>query len=174
MARRCRAEEFSRLAALLRNAVPDINITTDIIVGFPGETDAEWAETLDFAERTGFGNIHIFPFSPRSGTAAAEMGNPVSGAVKKSRVQALHELSARLQRAFLEPRVGRSFSVLWEGARTLASGTQEICGYTPNYLKVVLAGSSVSRLSYGITPITADRIAPSGDCLMGREPAISR
>ncbi len=77
MARRCKSSEFELLSLQGRAAVPDLNITTDIIVGFPGETEQEWRETLEHVERIGFGHLHIFPFSPRSGTKAARMPDPV-------------------------------------------------------------------------------------------------
>jgi threonylcarbamoyladenosine tRNA methylthiotransferase MtaB len=64
MARRCRTDEFARLAQEARARVPDINLTTDIIAGFPGETEAEWRQTLDFVSSIGFGQVHIFPTPP--------------------------------------------------------------------------------------------------------------
>ncbi|MGZ8217263.1 tRNA (N(6)-L-threonylcarbamoyladenosine(37)-C(2))-methylthiotransferase MtaB [Methylomagnum sp.] len=162
MARRCRTAEFADLAGRLRAAVPDMNITTDIIVGFPGETDAEWADSLAFAEKMAFGGIHIFSYSPRAGTAAADMANPVHGEVKKARSRALHELAERQKRAFFAKHVGREFPVLWEGTRTSADGRTEIYGYTPNYVKVGMVVESAG-LSYRVTMARLVRVAESGE-----------
>jgi threonylcarbamoyladenosine tRNA methylthiotransferase MtaB len=165
MARRCRTTEFAGLVAALRAAVPDIHISTDLIVGFSGETEAEWAETLAFAERIGFGHTHIFSFSPRAGTAAAGMANPVSGEIKKARSQALHQLAERQKREMLRRFVGREFPILWEGARTGEDGRTEIFGYTPNYLKVGMAAPEGAALSYCITPARLLDVAAGGDHL---------
>jgi threonylcarbamoyladenosine tRNA methylthiotransferase MtaB len=166
MARRCRTAEFAGLAGRLRAAVPDINLTTDIIVGFPGETDAEWAESLAFVEGMAFGGLHIFSYSPRAGTAAADMADPVHGEVKKARGRALHELAERHRRAFYAAHLGREFPVLWEGTRTGADGRTEIHGYTPNYVKV---GMAVGRagLSYQVTPARLAAVAESGEFVWG-------
>jgi threonylcarbamoyladenosine tRNA methylthiotransferase MtaB len=163
MARRCRTAEFAGLVAGLRNAVPDIHISTDLIVGFPGETEAEWADTLAFVETIGFGHIHIFSFSPRAGTAAADMANPVSAAIKKARSQELHRRAERQRRAMLRGFLGREFPVLWEGTRTREDGRSEIFGYTPNYLKVGMTAPDGAALSYRITPVRLTDIADTGD-----------
>ncbi|SMF94922.1 threonylcarbamoyladenosine tRNA methylthiotransferase MtaB [Methylomagnum ishizawai] len=165
MARRCRTGDFAALVAGLRAAVPDINITTDLIVGFPGESAAEWAETLEFVERTGFGAIHIFGFSPRTGTAAASMPNPVHGEVKQARGRALHALAERQRRETLAQYVGREFPVLWEGVRREDDGRGVIYGYTPNYLRVGMAVSGECDLSYRVTTVRVMGLADGGDCL---------
>lgn len=165
MARRCRTAEFATLVKNLRDAVPDIHISTDLIVGFPGETETDWAETLAFVEAMDFGQIHIFSFSPRAGTAAADMANPVPGKVKKIRSQVLHHLAERQKRAMLQRFVGREFPVLWEGTRTGADGRTEIYGYTPNYLKAGMAAPDGAALSYRITPVRLAKVADGGDYL---------
>lgn len=165
MARRCRTEEFARLVRRFRAAVPDLNLTTDLIVGFPGETDAEWAEGLAFVESMAFGHIHIFSFSPRAGTAAAAMPHPVHGEVKKARAQALHELAGRQRRTFLSSLAGREFPVLWEGVKDSGDGCAEIYGYTPNYARVGLAVEPGADLSYRVTHARLLGLAESGDYL---------
>ena len=85
MSRRCHTADFRALVAQARAAVPDINITTDIIVGFPGETAKEWQETLAFVEAVHFGHIHIFAYSPRAGTKAANLPDPITRGVKRER-----------------------------------------------------------------------------------------
>lgn len=169
MARRCRTAEFAGLAERLRQAIPDINITTDLIVGFPGETEAEWAETLAFVEHIGFGHIHVFSFSPRVGTAAAALPNPVHGDIKKARSRVLHELAARQQRAFNTRHVGRTLPVLWEGVRPTDTGETWIFGYTPNYLKVGMPESADTgaSLSYSIAPARLTEVAAAGHFVLG-------
>lgn len=169
MARRCKTAEFAALADRLRRAVPDLNITTDLIVGFPGETAAEWAETLAFVEPLGFGHIHVFSFSPRAGTAAAALPNPVPDAIKKTRSRSLHELALRQQRHFSARQVGRTLPVLWEGVRPAPDGEPWIFGYTPNYLKVGMPGSAAqtASLSYTIAPARLTAVATAGSYVHG-------
>ncbi|MCU0735577.1 MAG: tRNA (N(6)-L-threonylcarbamoyladenosine(37)-C(2))-methylthiotransferase MtaB [Methylotetracoccus sp.] len=131
MARRCRTVDFAHLLAQARAAVPDVNITTDVIVGFPGETETHWAESLDFIEAMAFGHVHIFGYSPRAGTAAAALPGPVPTAMKKARSVALHERARQMKRAYQGRFLGRVFPVLIEGPD---SGQPE--GYTPNYMRV--------------------------------------
>lgn len=132
MARRCWRDDFLRLTGQARSAIPELNLTTDIIVGFPGESEVDWQETLELVERVGFGDLHIFPFSPREGTAAAGLSDPVPHAIKHARVRELHELGRRLKRELLERHVGWAGPVLWEATRR--DGRH--WGYTPNYLRV--------------------------------------
>ncbi|PKM35003.1 MAG: tRNA (N(6)-L-threonylcarbamoyladenosine(37)-C(2))-methylthiotransferase MtaB [Gammaproteobacteria bacterium HGW-Gammaproteobacteria-10] len=137
MARRCKTEEFSEIVTGLRTAVPHFNITTDIIVGFPGETEQEWHESLDFIENTGFGHIHIFAYSRREGTKAATLPNQIPEAVKKQRSRELHELTETMKRQFQSENIGRTTPVLWESqTEPLDNGKHRIFGYTPNYLRV--------------------------------------
>jgi threonylcarbamoyladenosine tRNA methylthiotransferase MtaB len=137
MARRCKTDEFSAIVNRLRMQMPHFNITTDIIVGFPGETEQEWRDSFDFIERTGFGHIHIFTYSPREGTKAATLPDQLFNEIKKQRSQQLHELADSMKRQFFEANVGHSFPVLWEGySEELDAGKKRVFGYTPNYLRV--------------------------------------
>ena len=137
MARRCRTTEFARLAEQARAAVPGLNITTDIIVGFPGETESEWAETLDFVEAIGFGQIHAFCYSPRNGTRAAVLPGRVDAATTRRRAQELRDLGKLLRRRVLKEQTGACAAVLREaGPRT--AGPNELFGYTPNYLPILV------------------------------------
>ena len=122
MARRCKTTEFTQLVQQARAAIPNFNVTTDIIVGFPGETEAEWQETLSFVEQLGFGHVHIFSYSPRAGTKAAGLVNPVSEAVKKQRSQELHQLAERSQQHWLTQQLGQRVPVLWERCRGQDAG----------------------------------------------------
>lgn len=137
MARRCKTSEFSAIVNRLRAQIPHFNVTTDIIVGFPGETEQEWRESFDFIEQTGFGHVHIFTYSPREGTKAAALPDQLSNEVKKRRSQQLHELADNMKRRVFEANVGNEFPVLWEGySEALDAGKKRVFGYTPNYLRV--------------------------------------
>ncbi len=168
MARRCHTTEFSGLVQRLRAAVPDLNVTTDVIVGFPGETEAEWSETLAFAEAIGFGHMHVFSFSPRTGTAAARLPAPVAGDIKKARSRALHALADAQRAAFAARFEGRTLPILWEGTRRLDDGSAMIFGYTPNYLKVgrPITPEAGAELSYRITPARLGGWSEHGDYLL--------
>ena len=137
MARRCKTEEFAAIVKQLYSQIPHFNITTDIIVGFPGETEAEWQNSFDFIKRTGFGHIHIFTYSSREGTKAATLPNQVANEIKKQRSQQLHELANHMKLKFWRDNIGNEFPVLWEGySEPLEGGKQRVYGYTPNYLRV--------------------------------------
>lgn len=137
MARRCKTSEFAGIVSELRQINPLFNITSDIIVGFPGETDQEWRESFEFIERTGFGQLHIFTYSPRTGTKAAILPHSVPDAVKKQRSRELHQLSDRMRKQFYQANLGQQLSVLWEGyTEPVDADKQRVFGYTPNYLKV--------------------------------------
>jgi threonylcarbamoyladenosine tRNA methylthiotransferase MtaB len=137
MARRCKTEEFSAIVSQLRVQIPHFNITTDIIVGFPGETEEEWQDSFNFIKQIGFGHIHIFTYSKREGTKAASLPDQVNNEVKKQRSRQLHELAEEMKLKFFECNVGNEFPVLWEGySEPLDNGMQRVFGYTPNYLRV--------------------------------------
>lgn len=137
MARRCKTEEFAEIVRQLREKIPHFNITTDIIVGFPAETEQEWQDSFSFIEKLGFGHIHIFTYSKRDGTKAATLPEQIHNDVKKQRSQALHDLAQRLKQQFYSENLGAVFPVLWEGySEPLADGKQRVFGYTPNYLRV--------------------------------------
>ena len=138
MARRCKTEEFSDIAAQARAAIPHFNLTTDIIVGFPGETEQEWQQSITFIEQLEFGHIHIFSYSPRAGTRAATLPNQVANDIKKQRSRELHQLAEHMRQKQFQENIGHSFPVLWEGQKQiLDNGKLRVFGYTPNYLRVV-------------------------------------
>lgn len=137
MARRCKTSEFSAITNRLRAQIPNFNITTDIIVGFPGETDQEWRESCDFIRQTGFGHMHIFTYSSREGTKASTMPNQVSDSIKKLRSRELHQLADEMKLGFLSENIGKKYPVLWEGYCEPLSGNKKLVfGYTPNYIRV--------------------------------------
>ena len=137
MARRCKTEEFTAIVSQLRTQIPNFNITTDIIVGFPGETGQEWQDSFDFIKQTGFGHIHIFTYSRREGTKAASLPNQVTNEIKKQRSRQLHQLADEMKLKFCRDNIGNEFPVLWEGySEPVEGGKQQVFGYTPNYLRV--------------------------------------
>ena len=137
MSRRCKTDDYSAIVRRLRAQVPDINLTSDIIVGFPGETEQEWQESLKYIEKTGFGDLHIFSYSSRTGTKAASLPHPVDEPVKKQRSRELHQLAEKLKRNYLSEQVGKRFPVLWEGhSEVIDRNSKRVFGYTPNYIRV--------------------------------------
>ncbi|MGZ8226729.1 MAG: tRNA (N(6)-L-threonylcarbamoyladenosine(37)-C(2))-methylthiotransferase MtaB [Methylococcaceae bacterium] len=137
MARRCKTEEFAAIVEQLRTQIPHFNITTDIIVGFPGETEQEWQDSFAFIKQIGFGHIHIFTYSRREGTKAAALPNQLSEEIKKQRSQQLHKLANDMKQQFCEENIGKEFPVLWEGYSEPANDSKKrVFGYTPNYLRV--------------------------------------
>lgn len=170
MARRCRSSEFRELAAQARDRATDLNLTTDIIVGFPGETAEDFAHTLEMVEEIGFGHVHIFTYSARAGTAAAALPSQVPEPVKKERSAQLHALAARCKRRTLERFVGRRFEVLWEGEPTQDRETGwRFSGYTPNYLRVSTQTPAGCLLTNRITPVRITAV--DGDGLIGTAPS---
>lgn len=137
MARRTTQASFAALVEVARARIPDLAITTDIIVGFPGETEAEFAASLRFVEAMQFARLHVFPYSPRPGTAAARMPHQVPEEVKRERKAQMLALSEQLERAFQQRHIGRVADVLWESARAATPQGFVWAGYTGNYLRVV-------------------------------------
>jgi len=132
MGRRVTTRQYARLVEAARAAIPDLALTTDVMVGFPGEDEAAFAESLAFVERMGFARLHVFPFSPRPGTPAAGMADQVPRPVRRERARRMRELGARLAERFRRRFVGREREVLWERRR--ADGLWY--GLTDNYLRV--------------------------------------
>ncbi len=137
MARRCKTSDYKKLLEKARSCIADFNVTTDIIVGFPGESENEWLQSLDFIEACEFSHIHIFPYSARQGTRAASLPDQIQSITKKLRTQQLHTLATRMRRDILSNYIGRKFPVLLENQtdNTQKDGLAYLA-YTPNYLKV--------------------------------------
>ena len=143
MKRRYTSAEYLALVEKLRDVFPGCSITTDIMVGFPGETDEEFAESMAFAEKVGFAKIHVFPYSIRKGTVAAMRPNQVVPQVKSARAKEMSALADRLERQFLESQVGTVQTVLIE-KRT----SPDYCsGFTGSYIPVRIYGEDIPRHS---------------------------
>lgn len=167
MARRCKTAEFARLVDTARGAVPLFNVTTDLIVGFPGESGQEWQQTMDFVERTGFGHVHIFPFSPRAGTKAARLPGQVDALTRKARSRELHALAASLKRDALSQHPGRSAEVLWEQESSPGSGHWS--GYTPHYHRIT--GWRAGGGAADIRRVRIDAVSADGAKLLAADEA---
>jgi threonylcarbamoyladenosine tRNA methylthiotransferase MtaB len=140
--------QFRRSVRQLREMVPEIGITTDLIVGFPGETEAEFEEGCDFVREIGFSKLHVFPFSPRRNTAAAEMGEQVHPRVKERRAATLREIGEKLSGTFARRHVGQDLRVLVEQVeREEPDGTRLWSGLTGNYLRVYVPAAQDRDLS---------------------------
>lgn len=124
--------KFKTLLADIKTRVPDIAITTDVIVGFPGETEADFETTCKFAESCGFSKMHIFPFSARKGTPAEKFAGAVTEAVKKERADILGRIDETMHKAFLQAMVGQTAEVLFEQP----AGEDYFEGLTGNYQRV--------------------------------------
>ncbi len=136
MARNTTPKKFAQLIRAARNAIPGVAITTDVIVGFPGESDAEFSESLAYVKEMEFADGHIFTYSERQGTAAAMMGNPVQNAIRKERNKMMRktvEESAALYRSSF---LGQKMDVLWESEQAMEDESVLAVGLTDNYLRV--------------------------------------
>ena len=135
MNRKYTTEEFENVVNLLRKYIKDISITTDIIVGFPGETTEEFDKTYEYLKRIELSKMHIFKYSPRTGTRAEKMENQVDGNIKEERSKALIKLNEINEKKFIDRFIGEDMEVLYEQQCNNKEGYYE--GYTPNYIKVI-------------------------------------
>lgn len=149
MNRKYDTERFRHVADKLREAFPGCSLTTDIIVGFPGETDEEFIESVDFAREIGFAKIHVFPYSLRKGTIAAEMPQVKPG-VRSDRVDLLTAAAKELELAFLESQIGTTHTVLVEKQQS----KEYSHGFTESYVPVRIYGVELPRHTLADIKIT--------------------
>lgn len=135
MNRRYSAEEYRQAVALLREAYPDVAVTTDIIVGFPGETEEDHKASLAFVEEIGFAESHVFRYSKMEGTVAAKRDDQIDGNVKKRRSEEMLQITGAASARFMLQMQQQRVSVLLEEQDV---GTGYWTGYTPNYVKVAV------------------------------------
>lgn len=152
--------KFKTLLADIKNRVPDIAITTDVIAGFPGETEADFETTCKFAESCGFSKMHIFPFSARKGTPAEKFAGAVTEAVKKERADILGRIDETMHKTFLQAMVGQKTEVLFEQP----AGEDYFEGLTGNYQRVFVK-SGGRNLGGEILPVKIT--AFDGEKLLG-------
>ncbi|MEJ5246253.1 MAG: tRNA (N(6)-L-threonylcarbamoyladenosine(37)-C(2))-methylthiotransferase MtaB [Caldilinea sp.] len=170
MARRCTTASFRRLVQEARAAIPDLILTTDLIVGFPGESERDFEEGLAFVEEMRFAHAHLFPFSPREGTAAARFPDQVPTEVKRARLQRMQQVVAATGQAERARFLGTTRSVLFEGeGRALADQEGRLWfGLTDNYLRVSLVAPAHLDLHNQLLPVRLTAI--EGEIIHGELP----
>jgi threonylcarbamoyladenosine tRNA methylthiotransferase MtaB len=164
MKRRWGSRLFTGRCQLVREVLDNPAITTDIIVGFPGETDADFEATCRVARESGFSKIHIFPFSPRKGTPAAEMSDRVPPEVKNERCARLAEVERELRKTYFESLIGRNLTVLIEGQGEIAPG--RYAGTSCRYAPVEIAAQNL--LPASLVMVNAARVSECGGKLEAR------
>ena len=159
MGRRTDSTAFARLASAARAAIPDLAVTTDVIVGFPGEREDDFQASYDFVERMGFARVHVFPYSPRPGTPAARLPGRVRHQERQARSRAMRRLGGELASRFRRRFIGREMAVLWEHQR--ADGSWP--GLTDNYVRVTSAAEDDLFNRITVTRLLGERKG----CLVG-------
>lgn len=159
MNRRYTAQEYAEKCEILRKYFSCPALTTDIITGFPGETEEEFSQSRDFVKKTGFYETHIFPYSRREGTKAANMPGQLPEGVKKERSRVLIEIGTKHQREFMEKFLGQKRKVLFEERQDI-QGTAYWVGHTMEYLKVAVV--SDEDLGNRILEVKLEEILPEG------------
>jgi len=149
------AAEYAEVIDRVRNKLKGLGLTTDVMVGFPGETEDAFQNTLRFIEDMEFSRLHVFRYSPRPGTRAASMGGRVPEAEKTRRSENAQELGVRLMRRFAEKLVGSTMPVLVEMRRC-----GDLVGFTDNYVEVRIAGSDTLRGM--VVPVKIERVDEDG------------
>ena len=142
-------DQYQRTVNLIKEMISDAAITTDIMVGFPVESNEEFEQSYSFCQQAGFANIHVFPFSPRPETAAAGMPEQIRDKVKAERNQRMLELSQSSRRRFYEQLLEQTMTVLWEKETSPGSGIYS--GLTSNYIRIF--AHSEKSLNNEITPV---------------------
>jgi threonylcarbamoyladenosine tRNA methylthiotransferase MtaB len=154
-----RAEHYARRVELIRERLPDAGIGADVIAGFPGETDAEHAETVAFITRLPFSYLHVFSFSQRPGTRAAELANQVPAPVIKNRARELRALGEKKAREFRGAQVGRALRVLT--LRDEGECSETTPALSSNYLRIGVRGKFAANEWWDVTA------ADGGERLIG-------
>ncbi|MCK5316463.1 MAG: radical SAM protein, partial [Anaerolineales bacterium] len=140
MARKTSQDDFSKLIEAARAAIPDVAITTDIIVGFPGETKDEFEESLTFVEAMDFAGGHVFTYSEREGTPAASFDHVIPISVRRERSAVMRAAFARSAEHYRHAFIGKILPVLWESTTDLGEAGWQLSGLTGNYLRVKVNG----------------------------------
>jgi threonylcarbamoyladenosine tRNA methylthiotransferase MtaB len=175
MARRTTRDSYRRLVEQARSNIPDLNLSSDLIVGFPGEREADFVETIAFVKEIAFARLHVFSYSKRPGTAAAAMPGHVPAPLKKERTNQLLALGRELSLAFHRSYEGHTRDVLWESATGADHQGIKWTGYTDNYIRVTATGGH--EMFNQITPTrlaSAESGGMIGEMLLpAAEPALS-
>lgn len=153
MNRRYDTKLYAGVCGRILKIHPDTAVTTDIITGFPGETEKDHKESMSFAKKIGFAKLHVFPFSPRPGTPAAKMTDQIPEKVKRARTNEFRRLGEKLRREFIESRLGKKTDVLFEETKDGKTFT----GWTGNYIKVRMSGKGLTNRIIPVR-LTKDRV----------------
>ena len=158
MNRHYTAEEYEHLADKLRNTFPDATITTDVLVGFPTETEEDFKTTVEFVKRVGFEKVHVFPYSVREGTRAEKM-EQLTKAAKEDRASRLSEVTDKIRAEFLKNQIGKTIEVLFETEK------DNYCeGYTKNYTPVRVNSAKLCKGDF----LTVEIIDAGNDYCIGK------
>lgn len=160
MARRTDRSSFRQLANSARINIPNLNLSTDLIAGFPGEDDRDFEDTAEFVSEMGFSRLHVFTFSRRPGTAAEKMDGQIPKQIRKQRTRKLIDLGRQLGLEFHKSNEGRMLSVLWERAETSDTNGHLWLGYSENFIRVRV--TSTVDLSNQITQTYVTGASPEG------------
>lgn len=160
MARNTTPKKFARLVETARAAIPDLALTTDIIVGFPGETEAEFRKSLNYIQEMQFADAHVFTYSEREGTAAEKMPDPVHNATRKERSAEMRQLIQDSAAQFRSQFLGEEMEVLWESSSALDEASWAVVGLTDNYLRVEAA--SRAPLENQLAPAQLTAVTANG------------
>jgi threonylcarbamoyladenosine tRNA methylthiotransferase MtaB len=160
MARRTNQLSFRQLTDEARRYIPNLNLSTDIIVGFPGESEDDFHESLDYVAEISFSRLHVFTYSRRPGTAAAKMDGQLPKAVKKERARQMIALGQKLSLDFHEKYLDQTAEVLWETASGADDNGLRWVGYTGNYIRV--AANGPAGLFNRVTPTRLSAARPDG------------
>jgi threonylcarbamoyladenosine tRNA methylthiotransferase MtaB len=160
MARKTSPQSFSNLVERARATIPDVAITTDLIAGFPGETQAEFEETIQFVSDQNFAGGHVFTYSPRPGTAAVRMPDQIPFSIRKDRNSRLRSIIEQSAHTYQSRFIGQISNVLWESANALGPDGWQISGLTDNYLRINTTTSL--HIWNQITPVRVTRQTEKG------------
>ena len=136
MLRKTTPDSFRDLVASARRIIPGVAVTTDVITGFPGETDSEFEESLDFIRKMDFAGGHVFTYSARPGTAAARMKNQIPHDIRKQRNHILRDVFSKTGDSYRRKFVGQTLKVLWESVTEVSDAGWRLEGWTENYIRV--------------------------------------
>ena len=157
MHRHYTAAQFKEMCDRIKTAIPDFNITTDVIVGFPGETESDFSESAELCRAIGFSHIHTFKYSIRTGTKAATMPNQVPESVKTERSAIIRQISAENKLKYFNQMLGKPQKMLIE--RVMADGTAR--GYGENYIPLRLKGKNLEKNTF--VDVVLEDIINKGD-----------
>ena len=164
MARHTTPDGFRQLIGFARHAAPGMAVTTDMIVGFPGEDDHEFSQSLAFVEEMQFAGGHVFSYSARPGTPAMKLPNPVPASIIHHRSQQLRQVLTNSSRSFREPFLGSQVAVLWEATDVYGPAGWHLHGLTDNYLRIET--HSPQRLWNKVSQVHLEHLTEQG--LTGR------